>query len=229
MTDPEPTEDSTDATAASPPGGAHGLRLQELGALCDTLSSYTDAEWDHDTYCTGWRVRDVVGHLLVGYTTPMPKMIAKVAARGFNVEKASAEESEAYGSSHTPQELLAELRRVQRDDVRKGIARVIPAPEGVVDHVIHHIDVTRPLGKQATSSPAARRAALDEIVTLGGFVRAKGRAKGLRFEATDMDWSWGTGPTVTGSVEDLLLALSGRRAGLDGLTGDGVATLRARL
>ena len=49
--------------------------------------------------------------------------------------------------------------------------------------------------------------ALDKIVTLGGFVRAKGRAKGLSFVATDLDWSWGSGPTVTGPAEDLLLAL----------------------
>ena len=106
---------------------------------------------------------------------------------------------------------------------------MIPASEGVVDHVIHHIDITRPLGRPTTTSPAARRAALDKIVTLGGFVRAKARARGLRFAATDLDWSWGTGPLVSGVAEDLLLALSGRPVGLDALSGDGLPTLRSRL
>lgn len=228
--DPDPgTAPTGGATAGPQPAGDHAMRLRELGAICETLTTFDDADWDHDTYCDGWRVRDVVGHMLVGYTTPMASMIAKVGAQRFNVDRASAVESAAYGSSHTPAELLDELRRVQRDDVRKGISKMIPASEGVVDHVIHHIDITRPLGRPTTTTPAARLAALDKIVTLGGFVRGKGRAKGLRFVATDLDWSWGSGPVVTGPSEDLLLALSGRAVGLDALSGDGLATLRSRL
>ncbi len=211
------------------PGDAHAIRLRELGAICDSLATYDAADWDHATYCEGWRVRDVVGHMLVGYTTPMPAMVAKVAAKGFNVDRASATVSVDYASAHTREQLLTELRRVQRDNVRKGISRLIPAEEGVVDHVIHHVDITRPLGRTPSTSPEARRAALGKIVTLGGFVRAKPRAKGLRFVATDLDWSSGSGPEVTGSAEDLLLALSGRPVGLDGLAGAGVDTLRARL
>jgi uncharacterized protein (TIGR03083 family) len=197
--------------------------------MITTLAPYSDADWDHDTFCEGWRVRDVVGHMLLGYTTPMGAMLRKVAAARFDVDRASAIGSVDYGSAHSPAELLAELRRVQRDDVRKGISKVIPASDGVVDHVIHHLDITRPLGRPTTTSAAARRAALAHIVTLGGFVRAKARAKGLRFEATDVEWAWGSGPTVRGSAEDLLLALSGRPAGLAALAGDGLTTLRARL
>ncbi len=66
-------------------------------------------------------------------------------------------------------------------------------------------------------------------MTLGGFVKAKPRAKGLRFVATDSDWSWGTGPEVNGPSEDILLALSGRPAGLPALSGEGAATLAGRV
>ena len=208
---------------------AHELRLQELGAICDSLNRFDDADWDHDTYCEGWRVRDVVGHMLLGYTTPMASMLAKIASKGFNVDRASAVESVAYGSGHTPSQLLAELQRVQRDNVRMGITRIIPADEGVVDHVIHHLDITRPLGRLTTTSAEARLAALARIVTLGGFVRAKARAKGLSFAATDAAWRWGVGPEVVGGSEDLLLALSGRPVGLAPLSGDGVALLAARV
>lgn len=203
---------------------AHQLRLQELVANCDSLSGFDDADWDQDTYCEGWRVRDVVGHMLLGYTTPMVAMLAKIAARGFNVDRASAVESVAYGSGHTPSQLLAELRRVQRDNVRMGITRIIPADEGVVDHVIHHIDITRPLSRSTTTSAEARLAALERIVTLGGFVGAKVRAKGLSFVATDAAWRWGVGPQVVGASEDLLLALSGRPVGLAALSGVGPPT-----
>lgn len=227
-TKPDPgTQPMTDGSTA--PVDDHTLRRVELAGLCATLEQYDDPDWDHDTFCDGWRVRDVVGHMLVGYTTPMGSMLVKVASNRFDVDRASAVESVAYGSAHTPSELLEELRRVEREDIRRGISRMIPAREGVVDHVIHHIDITRPLGRPTTTSPEARRVALDKIVTLGGFVRAKGRAKGLSFVATDLDWSWGSGPTVTGPAEDLLLALSGRSVGLAALSGPGVGTLGARL
>jgi hypothetical protein len=44
-----------------------------------------------------------------------------------------------------------------------------------------------------------------------------------------MDWSHGSGPTVTGSAEALLLAVAGRRVALDHLGGDGLPTLRDRV
>ena len=194
-----------------------------------TLAGYSDDDWEHDTYCAGWQVRDVIGHMLTGYTTPMGAMVRKLARYRFDVDRASAIESVALARRHTPAELLAELQRVHADRVRKGISKVIPASESVVDHVIHHIDITRPLGRPTTTAPATRLAALDRIVTLGGFVRAKARAKGLSFEATDLDWSWGQGPRVKGPSEDLLLALSGRAVGLSALIGDGMEALRARV
>ena len=52
---------------------------------------------------------------------------------------------------------------------------------------------------------------------------------GLRLHATDLDLVAGDGPEVAGSAEDLILAVSGRPAGLDGLEGEGVATLMARV
>jgi hypothetical protein len=61
----------TDTTTKPTAADQHAMRRRELAAMCETLSSYSDADWDHDTYCTGWRVRDVVGHMLAGYTTGM--------------------------------------------------------------------------------------------------------------------------------------------------------------
>lgn len=55
------------------------------------------------------------------------------------------------------------------------------------------------------------------------------RADGLRLAATDVEWSHGEGPEVHGTGEAILLALTGRPVVLDELTGDGVATLRARI
>ena len=47
--------------------------------------------------------------------------------------------------------------------------------------------------------------------------------------ATDVEWSWGTGPEVTGPGEALLLAMLGRKQAVAGLGGDGVATFSSRV
>ena len=48
---------------------------------------------------------------------------------------------------------------------------------------------------------------------------------GITFIATDIDWSSGTGPTVTGSAADLALVLAKRRIDRSNLSGDGLARL----
>jgi hypothetical protein len=96
---------------------------------------------------------------------------------------------------------------------------------------VHTRDVARPLGLDTTASPAAWRGALDSLTSARarrGFV-PRGRTDGLRFRATDQDWSHGQGPEITGPSEALALAIGGRRVALDDLAGPGVPVLRGRL
>jgi uncharacterized protein (TIGR03083 family) len=205
------------------------LRLAELVSLSELLHQLDDDQWDEASLCDGWRVRDVVSHMCVGYTTPMPTMVAKVARRRFNVPKASYEESIAFASARTPAEILAVLDDIHTNNVKKGIAKVIKPTEGLVDHLIHHQDIRRPLG-MPREMPADRLvAALDVVPGLAGFVASKQRVAGLRLVATDVDWCHGDGPEVRGTGEAILLAASGRRATLDELQGDGLGTLRERV
>jgi uncharacterized protein (TIGR03083 family) len=205
------------------------LRRDELASISDFLHGLSAEDWDHASLCRAWRVRDVVSHMCLGYLTPMRSMIGKVARRGFNVPKASFEESIAFADAHTPDEILAAFDRIHRDNVRNGIAKVIPPSEGLVDHLIHHQDMRRPLGRPRPMPTDRLLAALGLVPGLGGFVGAKKRVAGLRLVATDVGWSHGDGPQVTGPGEAILLAASGRPAGLEDLSGDGVATLRSRV
>jgi uncharacterized protein (TIGR03083 family) len=205
------------------------LRLQEMAAISELLQELSPEQWDHASLCDGWRVRDVVAHMCVGYTTPMPAMIAKVARHGFSVPKTSRHESIAYGSAHTPTELAAIFEGIHRDHVRKGIAKVIKPTESLVDHLIHHQDIRRPLGLPRAMPEERLVAALDIAPGLAGFVGAKRRVAGLRLHATDVGWSHGDGPEVSGPGEAILLASSGRSAGLDELAGEGMDVLRTRV
>jgi hypothetical protein len=59
-------------------------------------------------------------------------------------------------------------------------------------------------------------------------IGAKNRIRGLRFAATDTDWSTGQGPEISGPIVSLVLAMTGRKSALAELTGDGVTALAAR-
>ena len=205
------------------------LREAELVSISELVHELSDAQWDHDTLCAGWRVRDVISHMVLGYTTPFLPMMGKVAKHGFNVPKTSAVESVAYGSAHTPAEIMAAFDPIPTEHIRKGITKLIPAKEGLVDHVVHHQDIRRPLGMPRTMPEDRLLAALDAAPGIGGFVGAKKRAAGLRFTASDVAWTHGDGPEVAGTGEAILLVLTGRGIVLDELSGDGVASLRARV
>jgi hypothetical protein len=76
---------------------------------------------------------------------------------------------------------------------------------------------------------------MDAVVAVADFYKgsnvligAKKRIDGLMLKATDTDWSHGSGPVVEGPMLSLLLAMTGRRAALADLSGDGVETLRGR-
>lgn len=204
------------------------FRLDEMACISDFLDTIDDADFDRPSLCEGWRIRDVVSHMCVGYTTPAGAMVRELARYRFDVPRASLDASIAYGSAHSADELRRTYRRIHTDDVKKGIAHVIPAREGLVDHVIHHSDISRPLGVAHEVPPDRLVAALGAAVGIGGFLKSKQRAKGLRWVATDVEWSWGEGPEVRGPGEALLCALGGRPAALADLDGDGIGELARR-
>ena len=68
-----------------------------------------------------------------------------------------------------------------------------------------------------------------QVLIVRSVFGARRRTKGLRFEATDVDWSWGDGPTVRGPGEALVMAMLGRAHPLPELDGDGLATFGPRV
>jgi uncharacterized protein (TIGR03083 family) len=198
----------------------------DLGSLIDELD---DADFDAASLCAGWRVRDVMSHLILGHTTPMPRMIGLLGRYGFNVPKASLHGSAAYGSAHSPDEIRAAWHGVVDGRTMRGIAKTISKREGFVDHLIHQQDIRRPLRRPRTISDDRLVAALDAMPMVGGFVRSKKRMDGLRWTATDVDWTFGSEPEVTGPAEALVLLASGRPAPLGEVSGDGRTALQGRL
>jgi uncharacterized protein (TIGR03083 family) len=117
------------------------------------------------------------------------------------------------------------VSRLESTVGRGWASRTLP---GVIlaDMVVHHQDIRRPLGRGRTIDPARL---LHTLRHPDPFANPRRYSKGLKFVATDIDWTSGSGPEVRGSGEALALAIVGRSAVLAELEGDGVAVLAQRI
>jgi uncharacterized protein (TIGR03083 family) len=196
--------------------------------LADLTDSLTPEQWDAPTLCTAWKVRDVVAHVTEGATLTTGKTIAVVAKYGFRINKMLNDEAIKRGAAP-----IEALRSDWRATV--GVQRTPPGvkPAGLLaDEVIHQQDIRRALGAPRQIPEDRLRVVLDETAkTSASFLPAKKRINGLHLRATDLDWEAGTadGPEVAGPGEALLMAMAGRPAALDDLSGPGVDALRARI
>jgi len=105
-----------------------------------------------------------------------------------------------------------------------------PAPVmTMLGEIVVHTGTSSTPRAGAGDEPGGRHRLLDMYKTTGFPVGTKKRIDGLRLVATDADWSHGDGAEVTGPRLPLLLAMTGRTAAVDALSGAGVATLRSRM
>ena len=203
----------------------------ELGDLIGLLREIPDADWDRPSACDGFRVRDVAGHLSL-VLQPLNGRIAGAFAGSFTrAMRIAGEWSVEYADQHTPAELIDLLEQRKANPKKGFVGKIDPAPNMLADHATHLLDVRVGLDRRAAPDPERARAVLDAAVRLWRPITwgTRERAKGLRLVATDVGWSYGTGPEVSGPYDGLLLALSGRPAGLPFLSGDGLATFKQRL
>jgi uncharacterized protein (TIGR03083 family) len=197
---------------------------RERAALVRDLATLTPEQWSAPTACAGWDVHDVVAHLVdTAKTTRIGFVRAMVAAR-FDFDRQNALGLAAERRSD-PTDTLAALR--------SAVTRTSTPPASIatrlVEAFVHGEDIRRAVGLRG-SYPAGHVATalafqLRTTVKMGG---GKERAGGLRLVATDAPLDSGAGPAVHGPAIALLLAVSGRPAGPDELTGPGAATLAGR-
>jgi uncharacterized protein (TIGR03083 family) len=184
----------------------------------------TPEQWQTPSLCEGWSIRDVVIH--AGYDGSWGDVLM-LARCGFSV--------------HRMNQRVLELRRPDPDETLitslatmtfdTPSSRLIGAGNCLRAMVIHQQDVRRPLTLRRPIEENRLRAVLDFVTTRAGShnLGSATRAHGTRLVATDIEWSTGTGPEIHGTGEAILMAISGRRAALTDLQGDGLPLLTARL
>lgn len=197
----------------------------ERTRLVAVLGDLDDAGWNTPSLCAGWRVRDVVVHMLMPYQLSVPAFLARMARSGFRFDRMA--DRWATGNTDSNAQVLQGLR-----DTAHGRFRVPGAPpEAPLSHlVIHAEDVYRPLGVDHTIDPRAATIVLDQLSSPRSR-RALGPdvLSGLAATATDTGWSHGAGPDVVGRSTALISAMAGRPAAAEELTGSGAPLVRRRL
>jgi uncharacterized protein (TIGR03083 family) len=195
----------------------------EREALADDLDKLTNAQWAAPSLCTGWTVRDVLGHLTATAKMTPLSFLTGLAGTGFKFN-ALSEKNIAREATPVPADGLAEFRRHLKDTTHPPG----PAEAMLGEAVVHAEDIRRPLGITREYPPAAVTRAASFFSRSNLLIGSKRRIEGVTLRATDADWRHGSGPEVRGPLLSLLLAMTGRAAALADLTGEGVAALRER-
>lgn len=192
--------------------------------MADFLSSLRTEQWDEPTLCAGWRVRDVAAHVISYEESDwgdMMRWVVQARLRPSQVNQLALAEYAAL----EPQTLVGYLR----DHLTpRGATERFGGRVGLVDALIHHQDMRRPLGMPRQIPPERLLCALPFAVAAPP-LRGFWKARGVRLVASDLDWSRGRGPETRGPGEAVLMVLAGRRGVARELSGPGAAILERRL
>jgi uncharacterized protein (TIGR03083 family) len=195
----------------------------ERAALADDLAGLSQAQWAQRSLCGQWTVEDVVAHLTSAASLGPLRWFTSVLGARFNFD-AHNNRRLAEHRGTTPAQTLERFRRI----ITGTRSPLGPTVAWLGEVVVHAQDIRRPLGLEHAPSIAA-------VGAVGAFYAPRnftgfGRStiEGLRLEATDGLFSTGAGPLVSGTTLALTMAMAGRGAYCDDLTGPGAATLRAR-
>ncbi len=177
----------------------------EFTRLADILASRSEETWDTPSLCAGWRVREVVAHMTMAARYRPSDFLAELEACNGDFTLLSNRVATRDSALPTPT-LLGYLR----DDELHRWTPPGGGSTGALSHVvIHALDITTPLGISRPPD-AAVLAILDHLSNGGGHENFGVDLDGIHLQATDADWTFGSGASTTGTASDLVLWMCGR-------------------
>lgn len=176
-------------------------------ALADLLSEATDAVWNTESLCDGWRVLEVVAHMTMPARYSQDEFMAELEGCGYDFTRLSNAIA-VRDAGLPPARLVADLR----SDVLHHWTPPGGGLHGALDHaVIHSLDV---------------RVILDDLTHGGIHKHFTMDIEDRMMEASDLDWHCGSGSPLRGTAEMLALAMCGRQVPNERL--DGAPLRRAK-
>lgn len=173
--------------------------------LADLLAAAAVDTWDAPSLCVKWRVRHVVAHVTMPARLTPERFGAEMAAAGGDFAVLS--DTAATRDAALP---VADLLDQLRSPGLHGWQPPGGGAAGALSHaVIHSLDVTVALDRPAVAPAEAVIHVLDQLAAANGTWFGVDPT-GVRLEATDTDWSWGSGQTVRADSGSLVALLAGR-------------------
>lgn len=204
--------------------GTWDMTRLERASLADALATLPADAWDAPSLASEWTVRDVVAHMIATAQMTPPRFAGAMIGSGFNFQSMSAKKIAGVKAGKSDSDLV----EIYRSLVDSRSAPPGPAPSWLGETIVHGEDVFRSLGPY-------RAHPVEHVVAVADFyggsnllIGAKKRIEGVTLRATDTGWSHGAGPEASGPAIVLLMAMTGRTAALDDLSGPGVDVLRSR-
>jgi uncharacterized protein (TIGR03083 family) len=116
------------------------MATAERTDLADFLATLTQGQWEAPSLCAGWRVRDVVAHVMSFDGVSLLGMFRRaIRGRIVHINQVSVDGL----VSLTTEQLLGRLRSQLRP---QGLATTFGGRLALLDVTIHHQDIRRPLG-----------------------------------------------------------------------------------
>ncbi|MFD3452455.1 maleylpyruvate isomerase family mycothiol-dependent enzyme [Streptomyces sp. NPDC058691] len=185
-------------------------------SLAGLLDGAGKERWDTPSLCAGWRVREVVAHMTMAARYTEEAFMSELRACDYDFTRLS--DAVAARDGALPEDsLVAGLR----SEVLHHWTPPGGGVRGALNHVvIHGLDITVPLGAERGAPEAAVTTVLNDLTYGGGHAHFGVAIDGRALRATDLDWSYGSGPGLSGEAGDLASALCGRRLPAGRLQGD---------
>lgn len=179
----------------------------ERRRLIDLLADLPEQAWDHDSLCEGWRVREVVAHMVISSDATVSRLLRElVRARG-SIDRLNRDTAIRLAAQVDSAELLRRLRTC----IDRRVTPIGTTPtDRLMDLLVHGQDIAVPLGMRHEIPADPARWALQRIWTMGWPFRAERTLAGYRLSATDTGWSAGEGVLIAAPASTLLLVLTGR-------------------
>ena len=173
--------------------------------LADLLASAPAETWDAASLCEKWQVRHVVAHVTMPARLTPAQFGAEMAAAGGDFTVLS--DTVAARDASLP---LADLLDALRSPLLHAWQPPGGGAAGALSHaVIHSLDVTVALDRPAVAPKEAVVAMLDQLPAANGAWFGVDLT-GVRLEAADSAWSWGSGDVVRADGGSLVALLCGR-------------------
>lgn len=181
----------------------------------DLLEGLSEQQWAQPSLCTEWSVRDVAAHLTFAQVRLREAVIPALRA-GLRSNVLVRDMARRSPLSHN--EIIAKIRPFEGSRARPPF---VTAAEPLTDILVHIQDIAVPRGIDIDPPVDAAIASIERTLTVNeSRIRLRPPLRDVRLIATDADWAQGTGRVVQGPVKWLLLAVAGRPAAHQHLTGE---------